>query len=114
ADGDILYNFIRSQALVKRIDEARDLRTYYGQNWNSDPVFSLWPDASIEDLQWFWSRIVRVSYEQSSGLIEVEVLAFDPEMAQMIAADIVRESQDMVNALNEAARTDAIAYAVAD
>ncbi len=113
-DSDILYEFIRSQALVRRIDEARDLRGYYSQNWSADPVFSLWPDASIEDLRWFWKRIVRVSYEQSSGLIEVEVLAFDPLMAQMIAGDIVRESQDMVNALNEVARVDAINYAMAD
>ena len=114
ADGDVLYEFIRSQALVKRVDEARNLREYYAQNWSVDPVFSLWPDASIEDLRWFWKRIVRVSYEQSSGLIEIEVLAFDPQMAQLIASDIVRESQDMVNALNESARSDAIRYADAD
>lgn len=114
ADGDVLYEFIRSQAMVKRIDEARNLRKYYAQNWSVDPVFSLWPDASIEDLRWFWKRIVRISYEQSSGLIEIEVLAFDPQMAQLIASDIVRESQDMVNALNETARNDAIRYADAD
>ena len=113
-DGDVLYEFIRSQALVRRIDEARDLRGYYSQYWGSDPVFSLWPDASIEDLKKFWSRIVRVSYDQGSGLMEVEVLAFDPQMAQRIASDIVSESQDMVNALNEAARVDALRYADAD
>lgn len=110
-DADVLYEFIRSQALIRRIDERRDLREYYAQNWAADPVFSLWPDASIEDLQSFWKRIVRVSYEQSGGLIEIEVLAFDPQMAQIVAMDIVRESQDMVNALNEVARLDSISYA---
>lgn len=110
-DADVLYEFIRSQALIRRIDEARDLRGYYAQNWGADPVFSLWPNASIEDLQSFWKRIVRVSYEQSSGMIEIEVLAFDAQMAQTIAKDIVRESQDMVNALNEVARLDSISYA---
>ena len=114
ADADVLYEFIRSQALIKRIDEARNLRQYYSQNWSVDPVFSLWPNASIEDLRWFWKRIVRVSYEQSSGLIEIEVLALDPQMAQLISSDIVRESQDMVNALNESARNDAIRYADVD
>lgn len=113
-DSDILYEFIRSQAMVRRIDDARSLRDYYSQHWAADPIFSLWPDASIEDLQSFWKRVVRVSYEQSSGLIEIEVLAFDPQMAQTIARDIVRESQDMVNALNEVARVDAINYAMTD
>ncbi len=113
-DSEILYEFIRSQAIIRRIDKARGLRAYYAQHWDQDPVYSLWPDASIEDLEWFWDRVVRASFDQSSGLIEIEVLAFDPQMAQTIASDIVRESQDMVNALNQRARTDAISYAAAD
>ena len=114
SDSEILYEFIRSQAIIRRIDEARGLRDYYARHWDEDPVYSLWPDASIEDLQWYWDRVVRASFDQSSGLIEVEVLAFDPQMAQAIATDIVRESQDMVNALNQRARDDAIGYAAAD
>lgn len=113
-DGDILYEYIRSQAVVRRIDDKLGLREYYANHWETDPAFSLWPDASIEDLHWFWDRIVRVSYDQATGLTEMQVLAFDPEMARAIATEIVSEGQDMVNALNEAARTDAIRYAEAD
>lgn len=110
-DSDVLYEYIRSQAVVTRIDEKLGLREYYSQYWTSDPAFALWPDATIEDLHWYWDRIVRVSYDQSTGLTELLVLAFDAEMAQSIATEIVAESQDMVNALNEAAREDAIRYA---
>ncbi|MCM2563863.1 sugar transporter [Lutimaribacter sp. EGI FJ00013] len=114
ADGDVLYEYTRSQAVVRRIDEKLGLRDYYARYWSRDPVFALWPDASIEDLHWFWDRIVRVSFDQSTGLTELRVLAFDPEMARNIATEVVRESQKMVNALNEAARLDAIRYAEAD
>lgn len=110
-DSDVLYEYIRSQAVVRRIDDKLGLRGYYAQYWDQDPVFSLWPEASIEDLHWFWDRIVRVSYDQSTGLIEFQVLAFDAEMARAIATEIVSESQDMVNGLNEVARLDAIRYA---
>ena len=113
-DGDVLYEFIRSQAVVKRIDEKLELRDYYSRYWSEDPAFALWPDASIEDLHWYWDRIVRVSYDQSTGLTELLVLAFDAEMAQSIAREIVAESQNMVNALNDAARLDAVRYAEAD
>lgn len=75
--------------------------------------FSIWPDATIEDLVWFWQRVVRISYDQTSGLIEVQVLAFDPEIAQRIAQEIVNESQSMINALNTASRDDAMRYAQA-
>lgn len=111
SDSDVLYEYIRSQAVVNRIDQRLQIRSYYADYWDTDPVFALWPDASIEDLHWFWERIVRVSYDQGTGLIEFQVLAFDPKMAQAIATEIVNESQDMVNGLNEVARQDAISYA---
>lgn len=113
-DGDVLYEYVRSQAVVRRVDDKLRLREYYSQYWTKDPAFALWPDASIEDLHWFWDRIVRVSYDQSSGITELQVLAFDPEKARAIASEIVRESQDMINDLNTAALEDAIRYAEAD
>jgi capsular polysaccharide transport system permease protein len=114
SDRDILYEFIQSQGIVEQVDAKLDLTNYYAQNWKVDPVFSLWPDATTEDLLWFWQRVVRISYDQSTGLIEVQVLAFDPEMAQNIAKAIVDESQAMINALNTASRDDAMRYAQAD
>ena len=114
SDGDVLYEFIQSQKMVERIDARLDLRGHYQQHWDTDKVFSIWPDASIEDLQWFWSRVVRISYDQGAGLIELRVLAFDPAFAQAIAQEIVAESQSMINALSGAARADATRYAEAD
>lgn len=113
-DSDLLYEFIRSQSLVERIDNKLDLRSYYATRWTTDPVFALWPEASIEDLHWFWDRIVKVSYDQSTGLIELLVFSYDAEMARTIAREIVSESQHMVNALSDAAQSDAIRYAEAD
>lgn len=110
-DSDVLYEFIRSQNMVRRIDEKLDLRGHYSAFWDSDPVFALWPEASVEDLLWYWGRIVRISYDQSTGLTQFEVTAYDADMARNIGEAIVAESQDLVNALNEAARRDAIRYA---
>lgn len=114
ADADILFEFIQSQEIVQRIDNELDLSGHYSSHWDVDPAFSLWPDAGIEDLVWFWSRVVRVSYNQGTGLIELQVLAFDPDMAQSVSRAIVRESQTMINGLNEVAREDAMRYALAD
>ncbi|MEX0365775.1 MAG: sugar transporter [Ruegeria sp.] len=110
-DGDILYEYIQSQDLVRQVNEQIDLRAHYAQHWPDDFLFSIWPDASLEDLLWYWQRMVTISYDQSSGLIEVRVLAFDRETAQTIAGEIVRLSQDLVNDLNIQAREDAIGYA---
>lgn len=114
SDGDILYEFILSQGLVETVEENVGLVDHYTARWDDDPAFSLWPDPTIEDLKWYWERVVRISYDKSSGLIDLRVLAFDPEKAQQIAQEIVRQSQDMINALNEQAREDAMRYARAD
>jgi len=113
-DSDVLYEFIQSQEIVEAIDDQLELRSYYATHWEQDPVFSLWPDASIEDLVWFWQRVVRISYDPGPGLIELRVLAFDPEMARNLAQAILDESQSMINALNRQAREDAMRYARAD
>ncbi len=110
-DSDILYEFIQSQEMVEAIDARIDLRAHYAAYWPRDWMFSAWPNISLEHLLWYWGRIVRISYDQSTGLIELRVLAFDPDTAQQISQEIVRESQNRINALNDQAREDAIRYA---
>ena len=114
SDADILYEFITSRELVARLNERMDLVGHYSAPHRRDPVFSLSPDAAIEDLVDHWQQVVRVSYTRTSGLIDVEVLAFDPVTAHTIARAIVEESQRLINELNDQARTDAMRFAEAD
>ena len=100
--------------LNQPLDAEIDLRAHYSEFWATDPVFSLWPDASIEDLVWFWDRVVIVSYDKNSGLMDVQVRAHTAEMAQRIAQIVVRESETMINALNAQARRDSMANAEQD
>lgn len=100
--------------MVEAVNNRIDLREHYSEHWPRDWVFSIWPDASQEDLIWYWNRMVGVSYNSSTGLIEVQVRAFDPLMAQDINKAIVSESQTHINELNLQAREDAMRYARAD
>lgn len=111
---DLLFEFVQSQEIVERIDAEFDLTTHYSQHWPDDPLFSLWPSATIEDLVWFWGRMVRVTYDKSSGLMLVQVRAHDPASAQQIATLIVEKSEQMINRLNSTARVDGMRYAEAD
>ena len=113
-DTDILYEFIQSQRLVARMQEQFDIRAIYSQHRDKDPVFTIWEDATIEDLLWYWGRIVSVAYNQSSGLMEMRVQAFDPQQAQDIATAVLAESQILINALNEQAEADTVSYAESD
>lgn len=114
SDSDILYEFIQSQEMVEAVDAAIDLRAHYSRHWPDDWAFSIWPDASLEELIWYWHRIVGIAFDSGSGLIQVQAVGFDAETAQAITQAIVDTSQTRINALNEQAREDAMRYARID
>lgn len=114
SDTDILYEFIRSQPLVEVVDAKLDLRSIYSRETDMDPIFSFHEEGTIEDLTRYWSRMVRVAYDASSGLMELRVLAFSPDEAQSIAETVMIESGEMINQLAAAARSDATRYAQED
>jgi capsular polysaccharide transport system permease protein len=119
-DTDILYKFLQSQEIVRRIDTKLDLRKIWSKgNPRQDPVFAYHPSSlfnyappgTIEDLTDHWLRKVKVYYDEGSGLIDLRVLAFAPEDAQAIAEEIFDESSRMINELSDIAREDAMRYA---
>ena len=109
SDTDILYEFIQSQQIVRRVNERIDLASIYENP--GDPWFGLGDDTRIEALANYWNRMVKVFYDNSSGLIEVRVLAFQAEDAQLIAEILFEESSQMINGLSSIARADAMGYA---
>lgn len=113
-NSDLLFEFIQSQDIVQRISNEFDLVAHYSQTWPWDPVFSVWPSATIEELRSFWQRMVRITYDKSSGIILVEVRARSPEAAREIASEIVRQSELMINTLNATARRDSMTNAELD
>lgn len=114
SDTDILYKFIQSPALVNILNDKLDISDHYSAPSKIDPIFSLRMNASAEDLVNYWPRVAIISYEQSSGLIELQVRAFDPQTAQTIVRNIMDESQKLINNLNAQSRQDIIEYAEAD
>ncbi len=113
-DTDILYEFIRSQEIVAAIDARLDLHALFSRHYDADPVLGFAPDGTIEDLVNYWQRMVRISYDSASGLMELRVLAFDPLDAQTIAEAIYEESSNRINELSAIARADAMRYASED
>lgn len=114
SDTDILYEFIRSQEIVAAVDARLNLKEIYSRHYRTDPVFGFEPSGTIEDLTSYWRRVVRISYDANSGLMELRVLAFTPGEARAVAEAIYDESTRVINDLSAIAREDATAYARED
>ncbi|MDB6452701.1 sugar transporter [Falsirhodobacter sp. 20TX0035] len=110
SDTDVLYDFIRSQDMVRQVDDTMDLRAIYGRP-AFDPVFAFDPQGTIEDLTDYWHRMVKVYYDRSTSLIELKVLAFDPQDARAVAQEVFSVASAMINDLSAIARDDATRYA---
>lgn len=109
-DMDILDNFIASQQLVEALDKQLDLRAIYSKPQN-DPYFAFDTSGTIEDLVDYWSRMVVVDYDNTTGLMELSVHAFTPEDAQAVAKAVLDASSQMINQLAAVARNDTTQYA---
>jgi len=105
SDPDILYKFLTSSELVQRVDEKLDLVNIWSQPEN-DPIFAYHGDHRVEQLTNHWRRMVKVHTD--SGMLDVRVVAFDPEDAYAVTQQIFDESSAMINELNAVAREDSI------
>lgn len=124
ADTDILYEFLQSQQLVADIDAELDIRTMWAKPgvqmvwpWEEeeglipgDPIFA-YHGGTIEDLIDHWKSMVQLSYDSATSLLEIRVLAFDPDDAQAISTQLFERASAMINQLSAVAREDAISYA---
>jgi capsular polysaccharide transport system permease protein len=109
SDTDILYAFIQSPQIVRSVHEQLDMARIYQRP--GDPVFTLGEDTRIEALLSYWDRMVKIFYDRSSGLVEIRVLAFEPQDARAVAEVVFTESSNMINQLSAIARADAMRYA---
>ncbi|TMV82772.1 sugar transporter [Thioclava sp. BHET1] len=110
-DTAMVYAYLQSQDLVQSLDEKLDLRRLFSRSYGQDPVFSLAPDAPLEDLLRYWNRMIGLTYDSATGLIELQVTAFSPRAAQRIARTAFDEAAQMVNALSTSAEQEMTASA---
>ena len=108
-DMDILNQFIISQELVAKINAQLDLKAMYSKA-KEDPLNRFHPDGTIEDLVAFWQRMVLVNYDNATGLMNLQVFAFDPIDAQRIAQAVLVESTNIINELSKTAQQDTTRY----
>jgi capsular polysaccharide transport system permease protein len=103
----VITGFMKSRALVERLDKELNLRAIYSRD-GVDVLSALPSDASIEKLVSYWKRHLKVSVETISGLVTVEVYAFTPDDALAIAEAASTYSEDVVNEMTNRATTDLV------
>ncbi len=112
-DSEVLDDYVRSQSIIEKIEETLDIRAKFNRAEN-DPIFALGENRSVEDLVEYWERMVKVSMDSGTGVLNIEVRAFDPHDAQELLTAIIAESSYLVDELSRIARNDAMKFTLED
>jgi len=105
-------DFIMSRDAVHRLETEANLRALLdppGADFLSRfPGMLSFGRSDFEALFKAYPRFVSVDIDSQSGIATVEVKAYRAQDAQLIARDLLTYSEQLVNAMNERARTDAL------
>lgn len=109
---DVLFlkQYIHSLDMLNILDKEIQLRMLY-ESQKKDPFFILPSNASQEDFLRFYQNRVKITLDDASGLLQVDVEGFSPQDAQTIAQAILKESERFVNEISHSAAREQMVFA---
>ncbi|MFK7945633.1 MAG: hypothetical protein AB8B85_22365 [Paracoccaceae bacterium] len=106
-DPNAVYSYIYSRDVLKRLDAEHGWVAHFQQ-----PQLDYWhrlpADASFEAAYQYYTEYTTVSYDPSEGMLELSMVAADPESAYRFSTAIIGYAEEMVNRLSERIQADAV------
>lgn len=105
-----LRQFLTSQDMLNVLQKKLNWKEHYEGRWR-DPFFLLWPNASQEDELDYYRRMVTAYFDEQTGLLSIEVQAFEPKFAESVLEVILAESERFVNEISHRMAREQMAFA---
>lgn len=106
----LLRDYVLSTDMLRKLDAELDLRGHYSASY--DPFSRLlYREAPLEWLLRHYRSRISAEYDETAGVLVLQAQAYDPEMAQRIAAAIVREGDRFINQLAQNLAREQVAFA---
>lgn len=113
SDGALVQSYIGSREMVTRLQGWLDLREIYATE-DADWVSRLTSGATDEELITYLQDRIRALHDPATGVITLEVEAFNPSDAQAVALAIVALSDELVDSVAARAREDSVRFAASE
>jgi capsular polysaccharide transport system permease protein len=112
-DTSVIESFIKSREALGQLSERVNLREIYGRP--EADFFSRfpwpWEGAAFERLYARLQSYISVVVDTSTGVTTLEVSAFRPDDAKLIATTLLVLAEGMANRMNERAEADTVSEA---
>lgn len=105
-----VIDYVRSRSALEVLVRERSVRKIYGADWVDflSRFPRLWEANSFEDLFQYYRNKVQISRDVDTGTVVLRTIAFAPKDAAALNETLLRQSELLVNQLNENARNTAI------
>ncbi len=109
-DSFILMDYLKGREVVERLSKDDGIVSHFSDA-EVDFIYRFDSVSPIEELVNYWRDMISITFDNTSSIIEVEVQAFTPEMAESVASHVLSYSSELVNKLSQNARRDAVKFA---
>lgn len=106
-DTQVVTSYIESRAMVEKLEHMVRLRDAYSSK-SIDWWARFRKDKPIEKFVDYWQKMSDTSIAFPSGIVTLTVRAFSPTDAKSIADAVVKQSENLINDLNDRMRNDTV------
>lgn len=113
-DSQIVVQYLKSRQIIDDLIAAGvNLDAIYARN-NGDFLAALTPGDTAERRLRYWKRMVDPFFDMTTGIVSVQVRAFSPKDARLVATTALELSEHLVNDMSNRAHADLVAFAVSE
>ncbi|WP_323042373.1 capsule biosynthesis protein [Gemmobacter sp.] len=104
-DSIAVQGYLQSRDAMLRLDQAVGFRRHFADP-SVDALQRLEDPKSIEAAYKIYKKNVLISYDQTEGIIKLEVSAPSPDLSAAWSRELIKYAEEQVNHLSERLRTD--------
>lgn len=106
-DSIAVQGYLQSRDAMLRLEADSGFREHF-QGPAIDPILRLPDNATLEETYRLYSRYVQISYDQSEGIIKMEVSAPDPQYSVEWSRQLISYAEEQVDQLTLRLREDSM------
>jgi len=105
----LVQDYLNSWDLLAKLDKELGLKAHY-QSDKTDYFSRLPQDVSREDFIEYYRNHLMLRFDELSGVLTIELQAFDPEYGQQVVGLMLKESELFINRLGHQVARDQLAF----
>lgn len=104
-DSIVVQTYLLNRDAMLRLDADMDYRAHFSDP-EIDAIQRLKPDANYEDTYKLYKKYVKIGFDPTEGVIQMEVIAASPERSEAFARALISYAEETIDSLSQRVRDD--------